>query len=153
MIVVQRCALGPKAIYDLISEPVRGELKLTRHHFYRRITPGDGLFRRADGRWTVNVGELWETKPKPERTAGAEVVTPSISLEDVATDVAFMVERYGAQSVRQLHRQLAPRASYEDFLGRVTAATRGGQGLVVRGDVVFKPWTDPGPLIISRRGD
>jgi hypothetical protein len=153
VVVAQRRALGPKAIYDLISEPVRVELELTRHHFYRRITPGDGLFRRADGRWTVNVGELWETKPKPERTAGAEVETPSISLEDVAADVAFMVERYGPQSIRQLHLQLAPRASYEEFLGRVSAATQGGQGLVLKGDVVFRPWSAPDSLIAGLRGD
>lgn len=153
VVVAQRRALGPKAIYDLISEPIRLELELTRHHFYRRITAGDGLFRRADGRWTVNVGELWETKPNPEETAGDEVETPSISLKDVATDVAFMVKRYGAQSVRQLHLQLAPRASYEEFLDRVSAATQGGQSLVLRGDIVFRPWIDPDPVIAGLRGD
>jgi hypothetical protein len=174
-VVAQRRALRPKEIYDRLAEPIRIELKLTRHHFYRQISAGDGLIRRPDGRWTVDVDELWDVdRTAPQRTERAgeppsfgldaaadatfvtdhgtrsarepdfhDRLTPveeafGADLQDIAADVAFMVDRYGAHSVHELHRRLAPRASYDEFRDHVAAAVRNIPGLVLKCDIVFE---------------
>jgi hypothetical protein len=67
VIVTHRRALEPAEIYDRIPKPVREELKIERRHFYRQLSPGDGLVPRSDGRWTVDVGELWDHDAQTDR--------------------------------------------------------------------------------------
>ncbi|WLC17120.1 hypothetical protein [Bradyrhizobium diazoefficiens] len=175
VVVAQRRALRPKEIFDRLPEQIRVELKLTRHHFYRQISAGDGLIHRPDGRWTVDVDELWDVdrmaqqrtdaagEPPlfgPDAAADAAFMTDhgirfarepdfqrrltaaeealGVDLQDVTADVAFMVDRYGAQSVHELHRQLAPRASYKEFRDQVAAAVRSIPGLALKCDIVFE---------------
>ena len=139
MIAAERRALQPAQIYDLLAEPLRKELKLRRRRMAVQLSPGDGLIQRPDGRWTVDVRELWEMAAPP----GAKVpdaAPPKPRLRGLDKDVFLMVERYGAQYVADLYAALAPAAPYDEFLAYLEHAVRrrADQRFALKDGILFR---------------
>jgi hypothetical protein len=142
VIAAERRALEPAQIYDLLAEPLRKELKLSRRRMARQLSADDGLIHRPDGRWTVEVGELWEVAASPDPKRPDATALRRRPLRGIETDVFLMVERYGAQNVADLYAALAPAVSCDEFLAYLAkkARLRADQGFALKAGILFRRW-------------